>query len=91
MPLEKNKKQHQKWILIGFALVLGLFALFLLGTVNRVVAAPSLQNNTRGNQCTDCHTKPDKKMDLESGETLYLTIDTEIFAASAHGEAELAC
>ena len=91
MPLEKNKKQHQKWMLLEFALVLGLFAPFLLGRVEKAIAAPSLQNNIRGNQCPDCHTKPDKKKDLESGETLYLTIDPEIFSASAHGEAELAC
>ncbi len=87
MPLEKNKKQHRNWIILGFALVLGVVALFLLGTEGKVSAAPSYEPN----ECTDCHTKPDRKLLLESGETLFTTIDMDIYVESSHGEAEIAC
>ena len=91
MPLEKNKIQHPNWIILGFTLVLGLLALFLLGTTGKVSAAPPQENHARGNKCTDCHTEPDRTLTLESGETLFTTIDMDIFAESAHGEADLAC
>ncbi len=64
-------------------------------------AAPSLQEATpvpaaettieSDQQCLDCHTAPDQVMALDNGETLYLTIDAERVAVSAHGEAEVGC
>ncbi len=91
MPLKKNKKQHQNWIIPGFALVLGLLALFLLGTAGQVSAAPPQDEYARGNKCTDCHTEPNRTLTLESGEILFTTIEMDVFVASAHGEAGLAC
>ncbi len=42
-------------------------------------------------QCLDCHTAPDLVMRLPSGEQLYVTLDADAFAASAHGQAEVGC
>jgi hypothetical protein len=42
-------------------------------------------------QCLDCHTAPDQTTTLANGDILYVTIDADRFAVSAHGEAEVTC
>jgi predicted CXXCH cytochrome family protein len=42
-------------------------------------------------QCLDCHTAPDQVKTLPNGDVLYLTLDADRFAISAHGEAEVGC
>ena len=86
MHLENFRKEHQKWIILGFALVFGLIAIFLLGSAGQVSAAPPQEGYARGNKCTDCHTEPDRTLTLDSGEMLYTTIESEAYAASAHGD-----
>ncbi len=81
-------------------LLMGSALTALLFTLNGVqAAAPSQENNptpepvaiTSDTQCLDCHTAKDQVMDLPSGETLYLTIDSKAFTASIHGQEEVAC
>ena len=79
----------------GAASVVG--ALILLGVaIARVQAqdpAPTPEPIAirTGQQCLDCHTAPDQIMSLPSGEALYVTIDGEAWAASAHGRQGYTC
>jgi len=41
--------------------------------------------------CLSCHSQAGMKVELASGETLQLTIDSETFGASVHGTNEVAC
>ncbi|MDH5506955.1 MAG: cytochrome c3 family protein [Anaerolineae bacterium] len=41
--------------------------------------------------CLECHEQADMYADLPSGEQVYLTIDPQVFAASVHGQEDLAC
>lgn len=67
---------------------------------SHVRAAPAAQDVTptpepipirTSQQCLDCHTVPDQIMPLPSGESLYLTIDADGYAASAHGSKGYTC
>jgi len=78
-----------------------LVLLLILGWAStRVAAAPRVQETTptpesipiKGDrQCKECHSAPDQIMTLPSGESLYLTIDVEGYAASAHGSQGYTC
>ena len=48
---------------------------------------PGVSNET----CLDCHEQPDRTTELPSGESLFLTIDREMYEASIHGQGGYAC
>jgi hypothetical protein len=50
-------------------------------------ALPGVANDT----CLACHGQPDQYTTLPSGEQLYTTVDPQIFEASVHGQAGIAC
>jgi predicted CXXCH cytochrome family protein len=88
-----------KILIRGGALgALGLLLLFGL-TLTQAQAAPARQQEatpapqpvTSQQQCLDCHTAPDQIMALPNGESLYLTIDGEAYAASTHGSKGYTC
>jgi hypothetical protein len=72
----------------------GLTALFLWAG-SSVAAEPgqtgaqaqAVDNET----CLACHSRPDLRITLPSEETLYLTIDRDVYEASVHGQMGYAC
>jgi predicted CXXCH cytochrome family protein len=57
-------------------------------SVNQPVPHPQAADNSL---CLSCHSQAGMKVGLDSGETLQLTIDSEVFGASVHGTNEVAC
>jgi len=46
---------------------------------------------TDNEACLSCHEQPGMTMPLSGGETLFITVDPEVYAASVHGENQVAC
>lgn len=85
-----------RWLLAASA---GLAAVLVLtlATVNAATpaqdATPTLPAIpiTDDQQCLDCHNAPDQIMPLSSGESLYVTIDSEAYARSIHAQEDVTC
>jgi len=81
-----------RWGVIGSCALLLLLGLGSSGAQ----AAPAWQDPTpqpsaSDQECLACHGQPDQIAPLPSGESLYLTIDSEAFAGSLHGQAAVGC
>jgi cytochrome c7-like protein len=77
-----------------FGLSLALVAAALVFAIPRASAAPTaapLAVGVSNDYCLGCHSKPDQVKTLPNGETLYLTIDPALWAASVHGAGGYAC
>lgn len=77
--------------------VLAIIGLFFLSFVTFVDAALALGIETesgasqQNEACLACHSEPGMQVTLESGETLYLTVDPDVYADSVHGEQGISC
>lgn len=104
MPTSSGRRQPHllaAWLLAAAGLMLTLLLASLAPTT--VQAAPLAQEATptaaaanpiaitTNQQCLDCHTAPDQTMPLANGETLYVTLDAALFAASVHGAEAVTC
>ncbi len=77
-----------------FGLSLALVTAVLAFAGPRASAAPAaapLAVGVSNDYCLGCHGKPDQIKTLPDGETLYLTIDPALWAASVHGAGGYAC
>jgi len=91
--MKKRFKTHVfQFGLVGLILlILTVLSVVLLSSPNEVSAAPLPQRaKPTDENCLFCHSKPDFQTEI-GGETLQLTINEEVFAASVHREAEVAC
>jgi predicted CXXCH cytochrome family protein len=52
---------------------------------------PVLAQNPANDACLACHSQPGMQATLPSGETLYLTVDPEVYHNSVHGQQGQAC
>jgi nitrate/TMAO reductase-like tetraheme cytochrome c subunit len=89
----KNPLIRRK-VLTGAALVLSFILVglsFLLAVVTAMDASPALAQGTDNETCLACHSTPGMQTTLPSGETLYLTVDEQVYDASIHGKAGYAC
>ncbi len=70
-----------------------LAALFGVAFIILMVPAPAFaQGSGPGNEyCLSCHSQPEMTTRLVSNESLLLTVDPTLFAASAHGSRDIAC
>lgn len=59
--------------------------------INNLARDTRLEPGVSNEYCLECHGKPDQIRELPSGEPLYLTVDSELFAASVHGAEGYAC
>ncbi len=80
-----------RWAGVGALVVLALLVLAL----NGAQASPARQDATpqatpaaasSDEQCLACHSQPDQVKKLPNGDQLYLTIDTDAFHNSLHGQ-----
>jgi len=95
--MEKNILKRKLWIILilsGLALI-GMTLPGLAGFSNRETAQaaplPAPVAQTDNQACLACHAEPGMRMSLPSGETLYLSVDPEIFGSSIHGQGGYAC
>jgi hypothetical protein len=89
-------KQIWRISLVGTGLL--VTTIMLLLTTGIVVASEELgfsgapvSQGVSNETCLSCHAKPGMETILPSGETLYLTIDPEIYNNSVHGQQGYAC
>lgn len=77
-------------VLIG---LVGLATMFIfVAPVSAAPMQPDLPAQGVDNEsCLVCHNVPDMKVELPSGELVWLSIDSETFYDSVHGEAGYAC
>ena len=80
-------RRRRSWLVFTllFGLSLALVAAALVFAVPRANAAPDaapLAVGVSNEYCLECHGKPDQLKTLPSGETLDLTIDPALWAAS---------
>jgi len=73
---------------IGVLLV-GVVFLAVLGLLFATHSA--LAQEDPNEACLACHAQPGMQTTLPSGETLYLTVDPEVFRASVHGQEGFLC
>lgn len=84
---------RRQWLVLGLCLGLMGAAAWSLA-VSPVAAEAGVSPPPQGvsnEYCLECHGQPDQLSTLPSGELLYLTIDAELYAASAHGAGGYAC
>src|SRR5512139_1167626 len=70
-------------------LLAGVVLLVALGLA--VVTHPVLAQNPENQACLACHSQPGMQTTLPSGETLYLTVDPNVYNSSIHGQRGQAC
>jgi predicted CXXCH cytochrome family protein len=75
---------------LGVLLIIGL-ALALPGQAMANLSFTSDQLQTDDDTCLGCHGQPDLRMDLPSGETLFVAIHPDVYATSVHAQAGIAC
>jgi hypothetical protein len=79
-------------LIIGLSVTLAVTALMWIAP--RAEAGPGAAPANAGvsnDYCLECHGRPDQVRTLPSGESLYLTIDPQLYADSAHGAGGYAC
>jgi predicted CXXCH cytochrome family protein len=74
----------------SLTLLLSLSTAFLL-SLTSASSAQAQGPAPTNDQCLACHSNPDLKKDLPSGEPLSLFVDQKHFADSVHGQKNLAC
>ncbi len=87
-------KERRFWTAAMLAAGIGLTALALFNLSVPATAAPSAAPASQGasnESCLGCHTREDFTIQMDSGETLSLTINPDVFGLSVHGQNEIAC
>ena len=79
-------------IVVGLAgLALAALALSAGGASATPAATAPPAQGVDNETCLACHTQPDMRTTLPSGEELFLTIDRDVYNSSVHGEGGYAC
>ena len=82
MPLPTFCRFSRRWLIAGG---LGLLLLFLFA------AGAAAQDEGPNASCIGCHSTSGLAVELASGEILSLTVAPEVYNASVHGAADIAC
>lgn len=80
-------RKMSRFLLLAVVVLAG--ALLLAGVDLGVAQAQTPQPGDQA--CLDCHATPAQVTSLPNGEQLYISIDTEDFLASVHGQEAIAC
>lgn len=81
----------RKLTLLALVLSIGLLIQIAAPINSHAVAAPAAQAPLPNEACLGCHGQAGMTLKLENGETLLLTIDTDHFETSVHGDEKIAC
>lgn len=93
----KGIKVKKRLFIVIFLFLLSGSGLFVLSAAiaHPVDAAPLPVNSpaqtTPNETCLACHSRPGQIVTLESGEPLVITVESEQFQVSAHGQAAVTC
>lgn len=88
----KLQKGQRVWVLLAF-LILGTALTFTLafGQARPAEATEASSTTLSNDACLSCHGEQGMTLDLESGETLWLSIDVNKFTNSVHNQEEVSC
>jgi predicted CXXCH cytochrome family protein len=81
-----DRPRPERWLLACTAALLVLFFF-----VQDAAATPFAQSGDDNAACVSCHSSPDLKVQLPSGEDLSLYVNPDTFAASVHGQQGQRC
>ena len=81
-----DRPRPERWLL---ACTTALLVLFFF--VQDAAATPFAQSGDDNAACLSCHSSPDLKVQLPSGEDLSLYVNPDTFAASVHGQQGQRC